>query len=158
MLNGPSIIISLFFCFVSGAYACCKCDCQSGWEWFGGSCYLFDETERGWEDSKTFCESQNAALVTVESSEEDDFIRGVISAQSAFHYYWIGGSWDAEHSEYRWIDGSSISFNGWGPNRPDADEGCMDYLNYKEIVWQWNDHQDCVNTKGPSICETDCSE
>nr|6A7S_B Chain B, N-acetylglucosamine-specific lectin [Saxidomus purpurata]6A7T_B Chain B, N-acetylglucosamine-specific lectin [Saxidomus purpurata]6M5M_B Chain B, N-acetylglucosamine-specific lectin [Saxidomus purpurata]BBE43065.1 N-acetylglucosamine-specific lectin [Saxidomus purpurata] len=159
MLNGASIIVSLFLCFVGGAYACCsEDDCPSGWKFFGGSCYLFDEGSRGWEGSKAFCESKDASLVTVECSKEDDFIRGILSGQTAKHYYWIGARWNEEHNDYRWIDGSPFTFIGWGPGKPDNNKGCLDYLNYKEVVWQWNDHVDCENTNGPCICEIDCSD
>lgn len=64
---------------------------------------------------------------------------------------WIGARYDATYGEHRWVDGSPMTFAAWGPGRPGIVKGCVDYLN--NIKYFWNSHWDCVNTKGPYICE-----
>ncbi len=45
-------------------------------ELFLGSCYKLLEKRTNWPDAKSNCESENAAIISIGSSKENDFIKG----------------------------------------------------------------------------------
>ena len=61
-----------------------------GWEEFGDSCYYFnwlDSDKLSWYSAFEMCDNITAHLVTIESPEEDDFIRSHLEDDS---HFWIG--------------------------------------------------------------------
>ncbi|XP_045167327.1 perlucin-like protein [Mercenaria mercenaria] len=125
-------------------------DCKSGWMKFGESCYLFSTEHRSWVSSKAYCESVGAQLVKVTNDAEHQFIRQIISSKDE-NYFWIGARYNSTVGEYRWIDGTNVTFNGWSPGLPGTQKGCVDYL--RTFNWLWNSHSNCVSTYCPCICE-----
>ncbi|XP_035023303.2 CD209 antigen [Hippoglossus stenolepis] len=74
--------------------------CPDNWIRFGTSCYLISNSEKNWNDSKSFCEEQNAQLVIISSEQEQNFI-------SSFHrVFWIGLSNEAGTTVWKWVNGS----------------------------------------------------
>ncbi|XP_038161162.1 C-type lectin domain family 12 member B-like, partial [Cyprinodon tularosa] len=79
-----------------------KCEpCQRDWNSFNGSCYLFEERNRSWNDSREYCQSKGADLVVVNNEEEQKFLSR--QASSNYRYYWLGLRKIA--GDWVWIDG-----------------------------------------------------
>ena len=49
--------------------------CPSGYLFHGAKCYKFVTSKHNWTDSKRLCEEEGANLVTVESQEEERFLK-----------------------------------------------------------------------------------
>ncbi|PFX11408.1 C-type lectin domain family 17, member A [Stylophora pistillata] len=82
----------------------CHSDC------FEDSCYEFKKEEKTWKDARNACKEKRGDLVSIETVEEWDFIKGVIQKQSAKTWF-IGlekraGSWT-------WVSGRSLTICNW---------------------------------------------
>ncbi|XP_037540360.1 ladderlectin [Nematolebias whitei] len=113
--------------------------CPSGWTWYGGYCYLFDNTKRDWYASERFCNSFDANLESFSTQGEYEFIRGLINkAAGSDAAVWVGGYVVGKDRVWFWSDGEKFIFNGWGktePNNMGGNEKCMMInLNGKDYV------------------------
>ena len=51
-------------------------NCPEGWQAFGGNCYFVDTTALDFDAAEANCVGKEAALVSIHSQEEQDFVRG----------------------------------------------------------------------------------
>ncbi|XP_053393665.1 C-type mannose receptor 2-like [Mercenaria mercenaria] len=137
-------------CFTTYGGSICEKECDVGWGKFDGRCYKFNTNLLSWEQAKVTCTDLGANLLKVEDATENDFARAKCAEYGATHY-WIGARYYAQFGEYRWYDGTTISYNDWYPGEPDIISGCVDMLDIYN--WHWNDHPDCSTSYGGSICE-----
>ncbi|XP_062838194.1 C-type lectin domain family 4 member K-like [Anolis carolinensis] len=86
---------------------------QLRWEQYNEAIYLFEERAMTWYAAKEACESYQAALVSVEDEEEEEFLES--KAQNAHQDYWIGLYW---LDTWKWADGSNAEKNHWATNKP----------------------------------------
>ncbi|XP_034447643.1 C-type lectin domain family 6 member A-like isoform X2 [Hippoglossus hippoglossus] len=108
--------------------------CPDNWIRFGTSCYLISNSEKNWNESKSFCEEQNAQLVIISSEQEQNFI-------SSFHrVFWIGLSNEAGTKVWKWVNGSVTVQTYWATDQPDYfedSEHCA-HIQYFSL-YSWND-------------------
>jgi hypothetical protein len=131
---------------------------------------LCDDTNNGWSQAKTKCESAGLHLVRIDSKAENDFLWGLAFAQRN-RDVWIGGSDLATEGDWRWPDGtqfwSGIAGDGgvaiggaythwWTPGEPNnlngASDGDGDCLAMSQIQGYWLD-EGC-NFFNRFLCET----
>ncbi|KAM5251953.1 C-type lectin domain family 7 member A isoform 1-T1 [Hipposideros larvatus] len=82
--------------------------CPVNWIMHENSCYLLSTSEDSWERSKAQCSRQGANLLTIESSNELEFIK----TQSSFKpnkSFWMGLSRRQTNGPWLWEDGSMFS-------------------------------------------------
>jgi lectin-like protein len=104
--------------------------------------------ELTWEDAKAQAIRLGGHLVTLTSSEENDFVFGlVLITQDAYngdYGPWIGASQPPDAIEpdqgWGWVTGEPWSFTAWAPGFPD-DDGDQDYAHYfsgkdRRATWQ----------------------
>ncbi|XP_056441865.1 macrophage mannose receptor 1-like isoform X2 [Gadus chalcogrammus] len=117
-----------------------------GWRRFGNSLYFFSDTKKNWEDSRNDCKQRGADLVVINSDEEQEFT-------SSIGKHWIGLSDREKEGEWKWVDGSGLTFRNWGAGEPNGVDGVEECA---ELRWRtppnlWNDA--LCSTTNFWICE-----
>ncbi|XP_071961041.1 uncharacterized protein [Antedon mediterranea] len=135
--------------------------CRSGYTPYKETCYkVFNDTLETWDAAKAACEADNAQLVMIEDTFEQQFLRGLVPALSPYKY-WIGLKDVGGTDTFKWTNGSSASFTKWLPNRPGTSvtEDCgaaafVDVYDTRDVstdLGDW-DIMDCTAIL-PAICE-----
>ncbi|XP_052061960.1 macrophage mannose receptor 1-like [Mytilus californianus] len=123
--------------------------CPSTWKEFNGYCYKkFNKRneQRTWMKSRNFCRDRGADLVSIHSSEENNFVR----ISSGLDEVWIGLNDRDSENGFEWSDGSPVNVMIWGQNEPNdkfQQEDCVTSLRYHMDRWHtWND-DNCYKRK-----------
>ncbi|XP_023932374.1 macrophage mannose receptor 1 [Lingula anatina] len=70
-----------------------KGHCASGWLQHNRTCYQFDENIKlSWYDADTYCKSQGAELISVQSKDVQKFLTPLLQELGAGARLWLGGS------------------------------------------------------------------
>ncbi|KAI4787352.1 hypothetical protein KUCAC02_032892 [Chaenocephalus aceratus] len=120
--------------------------CPSFWISFNGRCYKYFDTERTWADAEFHCVSQGGNLVSIHSTEEEDFVKTMFPADG---YTWNGLNDIYEEGKWMWSDGCAAKYLFWysgQPNNRGLGEDCV-INNWKG---KWNDAP--CSTFFPSVC------
>ena len=106
---------------------------------------MFTE-EVPWFDAWKSCTTIGSNLISIHSTEENNFLRQEISPVS------ISSAWialfnlnSADHS-YEWVDGSMVDFRNWKdgePNNAYSGENCTELY---RVNGKWNDNS-CYDNK-----------
>ncbi|KAL8211739.1 UNVERIFIED_CONTAM: hypothetical protein K2H54_015037, partial [Gekko kuhli] len=90
--------------------------CPPKWKAKENACYYFSSGTKLWSESLSYCIEQSAHLVSVESDEEQDFLRNSISTKGT---YWLGITDKEQDGKWRWSeDGSLVSISLWDIGEP----------------------------------------
>ena len=100
-----------------------------------------------WQEARDRCVARDAALVKVETAEEDALLAGLLTVSQ-----WLGASDTANDNVFVWTDGTPLgTFGNWGPDQPDAYPG-PDCIEKRDTLGrQWFD-QPCENPRA-FVCE-----
>ncbi|XP_060050369.1 oxidized low-density lipoprotein receptor 1 [Erinaceus europaeus] len=80
--------------------------CPQDWLWHAESCYLFSSAPSNWEKSHENCLSLDAQMLTINSTDDLEFMRQA-SAHSSFPF-WMGLSLKKPKNSWLWEDGSPL--------------------------------------------------
>uniref|UniRef100_A0A3Q1IZQ1 C-type lectin domain-containing protein n=1 Tax=Anabas testudineus TaxID=64144 RepID=A0A3Q1IZQ1_ANATE len=100
-----------------------------------GSLYYMSSSEKSWEEGRNDCRQKGTDLVIINSSEEQDFIRGWKKQT------WIGLTDKQTEGTWRWVDGTVLTTpRFWAESEPnnEGDEHCAEIRNY-DSQNSWND-------------------
>ncbi|XP_067654000.1 uncharacterized protein [Haliotis asinina] len=125
-----------------------------------GSCYLFVNSSHTWHEGDVLCKQLGAKLMSINNKTEDDFITNYLNTLSGSPQpdgYWVGGYYDKSTSEWRWQDGTRMTYVRWGPHQP------VSYVNYNVNLfnpgvsaeyhnWKWSTNVEYASNRW-LICE-----
>ncbi|CAG2246877.1 unnamed protein product [Mytilus edulis] len=114
--NGWSEYIPI--CFASGTTVVTR---------FGGSRYKFLPGLIDWSTAEGYCKVQGGNLTTIETKEENDFLRSVATLIKTTgeinpNQWWIGLTDKKTEGSFEWISGHQLSYTDWyqgGSRQPD---------------------------------------
>ncbi|RWS23918.1 low affinity immunoglobulin epsilon Fc receptor-like protein [Leptotrombidium deliense] len=131
--------------------------CPNGWVHFSRKCYIHQKSAQSHSNAQYMCAIQGASLLSIRSLDENQFINKYLNA---YGYVWTSGKrLRIGSSEFRWGDGSSMSYSNWNRNEPSdihtSHDMCLDLDKYGG----WNDFY--CSEKLSYVCEKklilDCS-
>ena len=101
--------------------------------------------QANWDTARQSCESENAVLVTIGNSDENDFVSSLSNAN-----FWIGLNDISQEGVYVWVSGSTSTYRNWGTGEPNnsGDEDCTHMISSSTF---WNDWP-CTRST-PYVCE-----
>ena len=106
-----------------------------------------------WEEAKLACEQLGGHLVTITSSEEQDFIESLDSTTCIGEWsVWIGLSRPEGTGPWTWITGEPYEYTHWADTEPSGDGSCV-AMRTKNYGYGWNDAD--ANTPFAYVCERD---
>ena len=89
-------------------------NCSPGWKIFDGNCYKLSKTNLTWAEAEQECKSEGSHLVSIESKEEDGFVRNLGGKR-----FWIGGNDLAGEGTWVWADSSPLTYDNFHLGNPD---------------------------------------
>lgn len=92
-----------------------------------------------WLEAKAYAEERGGHLVVITSSEEQEYVQGLVNQYDTLHTVWLGGMFI--NGEFQWINDESFLYTKWGVGEPNNETGDEIYLDMyeKDDVWVWND-------------------
>ncbi|PFX12796.1 putative G-protein coupled receptor 133 [Stylophora pistillata] len=116
------------------------------------SCYVFKKEENTWKEARTSCQQQKGDLVSIETEEEWDFIKGVIknyTNQNSTTRWQVG--LEKKAGKWIWVTGRPLTTCKWGKNQSNGNGDVA------SITWIGKNQTILFdvprNTSGPFICE-----
>ncbi|XP_034773927.2 CD209 antigen-like protein E isoform X1 [Acipenser ruthenus] len=85
--------------------------CPKNWVLFNDMCYYFSLDKLTWNSSRDACISAGGDLVTIQSSQEQAFLKQQINA-----LHWVGLTDVVTEGDWRWLDNTPLneSTTSWG--------------------------------------------
>ncbi len=117
---------------------------MNGWSSYQNKCIkLFEEYEI-FSVAKNFCESLNATMISIHSSQENDFVLNLVQKQSHV-IVWIGGKRNSANN-FEWINKNAFNYTNWFSGQPDGGDYAV---MYREDGEWW----DSADQNIPFLCE-----
>nr|QNH72435.1 toxin candidate TRINITY_DN18450_c0_g1_i1.p1 [Pachycerianthus borealis] len=151
------LVAVLYFCTFQSINGDASGCCPDGWVPNDGACFLFyTYGTKTWPEAKDFCREWGSELVTIKSSQHQDFIWQQIKymvSSSQKRKFWIGLNDRKSEDVWEWTDGSKDEYRLWQTGQPNdisGDQDCAELGTY-DMDGTWNDSK-CEN-KNWFICK-----
>lgn len=93
---------------------------------FRGHRYLVVLGKVTWHEAKKACEARGGYLVILNDSTENEFVRKLCKQRNL----WIGLTEEAKYGEWRWVDGSLMTFTDFKGAEPNNQNGREHYAHF----------------------------
>ena len=122
-------------CDVARPYVCEK-GCNRLQVGPNGHTYWYCPMAVTFDDATAYCETLGGHLVTIDSTEENDFVTGLATDREGV---WLGATDAAEEGTWVWVNGEDWSYEHWAPGEPNdtGNEDCLQL--YRTGQRTWND-------------------
>lgn len=81
---------------------------------FGDRAFLIVLEDIPWHEAKKRCEEMGGRLAMIKDQETLDFIR----KKKKMKRLWLGATDEHKEGDWRWIDGSPVTFDAWSARQP----------------------------------------
>ncbi|XP_041036069.1 C-type lectin domain family 17, member A-like [Carcharodon carcharias] len=119
---------------------CSESLCPSGWKIHNQHCYRFSTDTVNWDSAKQLCESQTSHLIIINTEQEQNFIMKYLENKPGG--YWIGLTDGESEGNWKWVDGTPVSFTQWDQGEPN----------------NWNDNENCASIRASGWNDYICSD
>merc|ERR1719215_1960357 len=106
-----------------------------------GNCYNYEvltDTGRNWNDARSACQVLLGDLASINSEEEWQFVKGILTSSGVTSGVWLGASDSTTEDTWVWTDGSPVTYTDWRSSQPNHDGNCL--FTYIGWNWQWGDY------------------
>jgi hypothetical protein len=110
---------------------------------YNGHSYKLFDISMDWSSAQAYCEELGGHLVTINSSDEQQFVSSIAS-ESTKKNVWLGATKN-DNGKFSWITGETAQFSNWGSGEPsnyDGSENAVMMYTYSNSVvnlGEWND-------------------
>jgi hypothetical protein len=104
---------------------------------FGGHHYLVVVKTVTWHEAKKQCEDMGGHLVIITSKAENSFVSRLADFQTTF----IGCTDENKEGDWRWVDGTRVTWKNWAKGEPSNHNGKEHYGELYDTDGVWNDLQ-----------------
>ena len=119
---------------------------------FNGHEYQLINISKTWFEAKTDCEARGGYLVTITSSEENDFV----SDLAGLNNIWIGFTDELNEGDWQWVTGESSTYTNWRSGEPNDVDAGEDYAAlYSDSLWIDAGSPETADEAYYYICEWD---
>ncbi|XP_078681693.1 uncharacterized protein LOC144916440 [Branchiostoma floridae x Branchiostoma belcheri] len=95
--------------------------CRDGWTQRNNHCYKLSTESADWNTAHQWCKSEGANLASIQNLAENNVIKDIISKASAgLPVVWLGLRDLNKGGQWKWTDGSRVSYTNWAPNEPES--------------------------------------
>ncbi|VDI67571.1 Hypothetical predicted protein [Mytilus galloprovincialis] len=115
--------------------------CPAGWKEYKNHCYYFSSDKMSWFEAERTCRNMGAYLVKVTDSNENSWIKNMITSKKVVEQnYWMGAGDYLKEGDWRWVnDLSKVQYSAWKsgePNNLGSNEDCAHF--YQPHGFNWN--------------------
>lgn len=104
---------------------------------FNGHSYVLSNKAATWEDAAEACAELGGYLVQIQSEEELEFVRELLTGEGTVEAYWIDGA--LVNEVWRFADGTAMSLFYWATGQPDNYKGKSDVISMLRVNGAWYD-------------------
>ncbi|XP_019409583.1 PREDICTED: secretory phospholipase A2 receptor isoform X2 [Crocodylus porosus] len=127
---------------------------EPSWFYYQGAEYLFHESPSEWATFQFVCGWLRSGIVSIHSSEEQDFIHQKIKKLSSSDdaHWWIGLGSETPSDTFRWKDGLPVTYQNWNKLRDGSvhtQEGRCVFMSSQTGLWGY---ENCTVSL-PCICK-----
>ncbi|XP_068676472.1 secretory phospholipase A2 receptor-like [Montipora foliosa] len=98
--------------------------CPEFWHEFQEHCYKVHKSIKSWDDAEGICGKDDAEIVTITSSEENEFVKRCIVDSELASQAWIGLK-----EAFYWKGGSEPSYTDWASGHPKVQADSCVWMN-----------------------------
>ncbi|CAH1243682.1 ADGRL2 [Branchiostoma lanceolatum] len=113
--------------------------CPEGWIRQGGSCYKFHINDRkSWEEARQTCREESSELVSIETLEENRFLRALTVNGLYQDSFWTSGTDETSEGVFKWnATGRNVTADGWKEGEPNGgrNENCIELRKQHNFLW-----------------------
>ncbi|XP_036894820.1 regenerating islet-derived protein 4 [Sturnira hondurensis] len=116
--------------------------CPTGWFYHNLSCYGYFQKLRSWSDAELECQSfgNGAHLAFIQDSTEAEVIAEYIRGYQRNLSVWIGLHDPQKNQQWRWADGTSLSYKTWSGRSVGARKHCAE-ISPKDDFLTWDGNE-----------------
>lgn len=134
--------------------------------YWGNSKYQRFDESLNWEQAKEYCEELGGHLVTINSQEEQDFIKESVINEGKKATYHIGLFREGYGKDWQWVTGEEVAYFNWDYGEPNfSDEHFVHMYRTINTFGAWNNTKSYVSgsmsyatANAGFICEWDSAE
>jgi hypothetical protein len=122
-----------------------------------GHKYQRIDTALTWHEAKSYCEDRSQYLVTVTSSDENDFVFNHMYTEPNNEniWGWLGATDEANEGEWKWVTGEPWNYTNWASTEPNNYGKGEHYLVHYLGSGEWADYGPPLRPSVtlPFVCE-----
>ncbi len=128
---------------------------------FNGHTYQFIDEDTTWEEARKMCITRGGHLVTVTSSDEEEYLKGLyLNINGGDEGGWLGaysyGAYGGDKNDWCWVTGEKWNYTNWDKGEPSNSRGKEWFAHFwKDMTWNDVDNEDSRGSQKGYICEYD---